>query len=141
MFLNAWATKILDLDLVLLQATSESQKRIWFTRAIAPKLMLSVSISQYEASEKLTGLAFGPLYKKAPFSTLFDHVKDDAIRLDQTERLLQTATRHAHEANVKAKDGKSLLAVSSTGTPSDPKVFLGRDGKEHAYLIPPDAFK
>jgi hypothetical protein len=42
MFLNAWATKILDLDLVLLQATPESQKRIWFTRAIAPKLMLHV---------------------------------------------------------------------------------------------------
>ncbi len=102
MFLNAWATKILDLDLVLLQATPESQKRIWFTRAIAPKLMLSMSISQFEASEKLTGLAFGPSYHKAPFSTLFDHVKDDAIRLDQTERLLQTATRRAHEANVKA---------------------------------------
>ena len=36
MFLNAWATKILDLDLVLLQATPESQKRIWFTRAMHP---------------------------------------------------------------------------------------------------------
>jgi hypothetical protein len=61
-FLNAWATKILDLDLVLLQATSESQRRIWFTRAIVPKLMLFMSISQFEASEKLTGLAFGPSY-------------------------------------------------------------------------------
>jgi hypothetical protein len=141
MFLNAWATKILDLDLVLLQATSESQKRIWFTRAIAPKLMLSMSISQFEASEKLTGLALGPSYQKAPFSTLFDHVKDNAIHLDQTERLLQTATCRAHEANVKAKDGKPPLAASSTSTLSDPKVFLGRDGKEYAYLIPPDAFR
>jgi hypothetical protein len=103
--------------------------------------MLSMSISQFEASEKLTDLAFGPSYQKAPFSTLFDHVKDDAIRLDQTERFLQKATRRAHEANVKAKDGNPPLAASSTGTPSDPKVFLGRDSKEHAYLIPPDASK
>jgi hypothetical protein len=140
-FLNAWATKIIGLDLILLQAIPESQHRIWFTRAITPKLMLYMSISQFEASEKLTGLAFGPSYQKAPFSTLFDHVKDNGIRLDQTERLLQTAIRRAHEVNVKAKDGKPPLAASSTGTPSDPKVFVGRDGKEHAYLIPPDAFK
>jgi hypothetical protein len=137
MFLNAWATKILDLELVLLQSTPESQKRIWFTSAITPKLMLSMSISQFEASEKLTSLAFGPSYHKAPF----DHVKDNAIRLDQTERLLQTATRRAHEANIKSKDGKPPLASSSPGTPSDSKVFLGRDGKEHAYLIPPAIFK
>jgi hypothetical protein len=104
-------------------------------------MLLSMSISQFEASEKLTGLAFGTSYQKAPFSTLFDHVKDDAIRLDQTEHLLQTAARRAHEANVKAKDGKPPLAASSTSTPSNPKVFLGRDGKKHAYLIPPDAFK
>jgi hypothetical protein len=123
MFLNAWATKILDLDLVLIQATSESQKRIWFTRAIAPKLML-MSISQFEASEKLTGLAFSPSYQKAPFSTLFDHVKDDAIHLDQNERLLQTATCHAHEAYAKAKEGKPPLAASSTSNPSDTKSFL-----------------
>jgi hypothetical protein len=95
-----------------------------------------MSISHFEASEKLTSLAFGPSYHKAPFSTLFDHVKEDAIHLDQTERLLQTATRRAHEANVKAKDGKTPLASSSSGTPSDSKVFLGRDGKEHAYSYP-----
>jgi hypothetical protein len=104
-------------------------------------MLYSLSISQFEASEKLTGLAFGLSYQKASFSTLLNHVKDNAILLDQTERLLQTATCRAHEANVKAKDGKPPLAASSTGTPSDPKVFLGRDGKEHAYLIPPDAFK
>jgi hypothetical protein len=140
MFLNAWATKILDLDLVLIQATSESE-RICFTRAIAPKLILSMSISQFEASEKLTGLAFGPSYQKAPFSTLFDHVKDDVIRLDQTERLLQAATCHEYEANTKTKEGKPPLAASASSTPSDTKVFLGRDGKHNSYLIPPDVSK
>jgi hypothetical protein len=45
--------------------------------------MLSMSLSQFEASEKLAGLAFCPSYQKAPFSTLFDHVKDDAVWLDQ----------------------------------------------------------
>jgi hypothetical protein len=33
------------------------------------------------------------------------------------------------------------LAPSSYGSPSDSKVFLGRDGKQHSYLIPPDVFK
>lgn len=60
MFLNAWATRILGLNLVLLvQPTTESQKWIWFMRAIAPKLILSMSTSQFGASEKLTSsLAF-----------------------------------------------------------------------------------
>ena len=147
MFLNTWATRILDLDLVLIQPTTESQKRIWFTRAISPKLILSMSISQFEASEKLTGLAFGSTYQKAPFSTLFDHVKDDAIRLDQTERLLQTATRKANEAKTKLQEGSrpTLPSPGRTpgppGTPSASKTFVGRDGKDHDYLIPPDIFK
>jgi hypothetical protein len=34
-----------------------------------------------------------------------------------------------------------LASSSYHGTPSDPKVFLGRDGKQHAYLIPPYVFK
>jgi hypothetical protein len=100
-----------------------------------------MSISQLEASEKLTSLAFSPSYQKAPFSTLFDHVKDNAIRLDQTKRLLQTATCRAHEGSVKAKERQLPLVASSSGTHSDHKVFLGRDGKQHAYLIPPDVFK
>ncbi len=147
MFLNTWATRILDLDLVLIQPTTESQKRIWFTRAISPKLILSMSISQFEASEKLTGLAFGSTYQKAPFSTLFDHVKDDAIRLDQTERLLQTATRKANEAKTKLQEGSRPTLPSPgrtpgpSGTPSASKTFVGRDGKDHNYLIPPDIFK
>ena len=139
MFLNSWATKILDLDLVLLHPTSESQKRIWFLRAIAPKLILSMSISQFEASEKLTGMAFGSSYQKAPFSTLFDHVKDDAIRIDQQERLLQSATRRANEAITKTKEKKPPHVP---GTPTtDPKVFVGRDGKPHSYLIDPEVYK
>jgi hypothetical protein len=142
-FLNVWATWIHDLDLVLIQATTESQKWIWFTRAIAPKLILSMSIFQFEASEKLTRLAFGSSYQKAPLSTtLFDHVKDDAIGLDQNEHLLQTATRCAHEANTKTKEGKPPLALPASGTPpTDSKLFIGRDGKQHAYLIAPDVFK
>jgi ribosomal protein S12 methylthiotransferase accessory factor YcaO len=52
-------------------------------KALACKLILLMSISQFSASdEKLTGLASGPTYKKALFSTLFEHVKDDAIRLN-----------------------------------------------------------
>jgi hypothetical protein len=52
--------------------------------ALAPKLILSMSISQFSASdnEKVAGLSFGPTYKKALFPTLFEHVKDDAIRLN-----------------------------------------------------------
>jgi hypothetical protein len=52
--------------------------------ALAPKLILSMSISQFSASdnENLAGLAFGPAYKKAPFPTLFKHVKDDAVCLN-----------------------------------------------------------
>jgi hypothetical protein len=102
-----------------------------------------MSISQFEASEKLTGLAFGPTYQKPPFSTLFDHVKDDAIGLDQTERLLQTTTRKAQEAKTKLQEGKPPLASPgrTSGTPSDSKTFIGRDGNDHNFLIPPKIFK
>jgi hypothetical protein len=44
-FLIAWTTKTLDLDNVLEQPITESQKRIWFTRAVAPKAILSLSPS------------------------------------------------------------------------------------------------
>jgi hypothetical protein len=142
MFINTWATKVLDLDLVVLQTTSDSQKRIWFARALAPKLMLSMSISQYEASEKLSSYHLGSTFKSSPFSALFNHVKDDAIRLDQTDRFQQTAIRRANEAITKIKDGKPpLRPARNAGTPTDPKPFIGRDGKEHSYLIAPDDFK
>jgi hypothetical protein len=102
-----------------------------------------MSNSQFEASEKLTGLAFGSSYQKAPLSTLFDHVKEDAICLDQTERLRQTVTHCAHEANLKTKEGKPPLAPPASGTPpSDSKHFIWKDGKQHAtYLIALYVFK
>ena len=74
-----WTTKVLDLDSVLTHAVTPSQKRIWFTRALAPKAILAMAISQFEASEKLTAMAMGPSYVMSPFSTLYDHVKDCAI--------------------------------------------------------------
>jgi hypothetical protein len=72
--------------------------------------MLSMPTSQFEASEKLTSLAFGSKYNKAPFSTLFDHVKDDAICLHQTERYQQTAICCAHEALTKINEEKQVNA-------------------------------
>jgi hypothetical protein len=62
--------------------------------------------SQFEASEKCTALAFGPTYQKAPFFILFDHIKDDAINLDKTERLLQATTCGAHERGPRQAQGK-----------------------------------
>ncbi len=72
---------------------------------------------------------------------MFDHVKDDAIRLDQTERYQQTAICRAHETLTKIKEGKPPLRPRPSGTPSDSKQFIGRDGKEHSYLIAPEDFK
>ena len=88
-FLIVWTTKTLDLDSVLEQLISESQKRIWFTRAAAPQTVLSLAISQFDTSERLTGLGIGSPYVKAQFSILYGHVKDVAIQADQSKRLLQ----------------------------------------------------
>ena len=136
-FLIAWTTKILDLDLVLEHSITTSQKRIWFTRALAPKVMLAMAISQFEASEKLTAMAIGAGYIKSPFSTLYDHVKDVAIRTDQTERLQQVVTRRAHETNIENDPDPT----KDSGPKSNPKSFIGKDGKQHSYLIAPDAYK
>jgi hypothetical protein len=110
---------------------------------LLPKLILSMSISQFEASEKLTGLAFGPTYKKVTFSTLFDHVKDDVTCLNQTEHLLQVANCHAHETFVKTKErGKTKEAQDcSSGGRINSKVFISQDGKQHACLIAPKDWK
>ncbi len=72
-------------------------------------------ISQFEASEKFTSLTFGSSSEKA-LSTLFDHVKDDAIHLDQTGRLLQTVTHHAHGAIATLKG--SVTSFGSRHAPS-----------------------
>ena len=68
---------------------TESQKRIWFTRAVAPKAVLSLTISQFNTSKRLTAIGVGSSYTKAQFSILCDHVKDAAICADQSEHLLQ----------------------------------------------------
>ena len=141
-FLNAWTTKTLDLDLVLATPSSEAQKRIWFTRSIASKTLLAMSISQFEASSKLTALAMGPSYTPPPFSTLFDHVKDDAIRLDSTERLQALSSRRVHEAVITPPGG----APSTAGDlPSDlgkgGSRFIGKDGRPYNHLIPPDQWR
>jgi hypothetical protein len=49
-FLLAWTAKSLDLDAVSLHPIIDSQKRLWFTRAVAPKAVLSLAISQFDAS-------------------------------------------------------------------------------------------
>jgi hypothetical protein len=125
-FRKTWAIRILDLDVVLIQATMESQEWIWLTWAIAPMLILSMSISQFEASEKLTGLAFGPTYQKAPFSP----------SLTTARTMLFALIKHSFffKPLAKLKDRKPPLPPPAhpSGTPSDPKAFIGRDGKEHS---------
>jgi hypothetical protein len=133
-FLIAWTTKTLDLDSVLQQPITESQKRIWFTRAVAPKAVLSLAISQFDTSERLTAIGIGSSYAKARFSILYDHVKDVAIRTDQTERLRQSTPRQVHEAKTNPPS-----APDETGTSrptSTAETFLGKDGQMHSYVIP-----
>jgi hypothetical protein len=55
------------------------------------------------------------------FSVLYDHVKDVATRADQSEKLLQSGTRRAHEAKVAA-------AAAQNKAPKDKGTFLGKDG-------------
>lgn len=118
-------------------------------------------LNSSEASEKLTGLAFGSPYKKVQLSTLFEHAKDDAICFDLTKCLLQVAnhcahetfiiktTPHAskpnqppspnscaHETFIKTKEGKTKEAQdrSSRGT-TNSKLFISWDGEQHSYLV------
>jgi hypothetical protein len=123
-FLAAWTTKLIDLDQVLEHSVTASQKCIWYTRALAPKVMLSMAISQFEASEKLTAMTIGSSYGNASFSTLYDHVKDVAIRSDQTEWLQQIVTRRTHETTVATSD-----TVVEDAPGSDPNIFFSKDAK------------
>jgi hypothetical protein len=111
-------------------------------QAPAPSLSYPCPFSVRSIRE-IAGLSFGPTYQKAPFSTLFDHVKDDAFHLYRTKCLLQTVTCRAHDDVTRIKKGKPRLAPSArpSGTPFDSKVFIDRDSKEHSYLIAPDVFK
>jgi hypothetical protein len=81
----------------------------------------------------------GSTYQAPPFSTLFEHVKDDAIRLDSTERLASLSSRQAHEAT----GSPAPLAGSSTTntTGNGGSRFTGRDGRQYNHLIPPEEWK
>ncbi len=85
-----------------------------------------MSISQFEASEKHTKLAIGTTYTNAPFSTLYDHVKDVAIRADQTERIQQLSSRKAHQTKVQTDDATSV-PPQPMGTPAASDTFIGRN--------------
>jgi hypothetical protein len=128
-FLQAWTNKSLDLDAVSAHPILDSQKRLWFTRAVAPKAVLSLAISQFDASEKLASRTQGTSYVKASFFVLCDHVSDVAARHDQeADKLLQSGARRANEAKVVAGDSQ---------TPKDKTAFIGKDGERHSFVIPP----
>jgi hypothetical protein len=69
-FLIAWTAKTLDFDSVLEQPITKSQKRIWFARAVSPKAVLSLAISHFDTSERLTAIGIGSSHTKARFSIL-----------------------------------------------------------------------
>jgi hypothetical protein len=131
-FLQAWTNKSLDLDAVSAHPILDSQKRLWLTRAVAPKAILSLAISHFDTSEKLASRTQGSAYVKASFSNLYDHVSDVATRHDQADKLLQAGARRANEAKVAAGDIK---------TPKDKTTFIGKDGDRHSFVIPPDQWK
>jgi hypothetical protein len=87
-FLIGWTTKTLDMDSVLEQPIAESQKRIWFAPAVAPKAVLSLATSQFYTSKRHTAISISSSCAKPQFSILHDHVKDLAIWADQSECLL-----------------------------------------------------
>jgi hypothetical protein len=99
-----------------------------------------MSISQFEASEKLTKLAIGTTYTNAPFSTLYDHVKDNAIRLGQTECIQQLSSCKDHQTKIHS-DYAPAVPPQPPGTPAASDTFIRQDGKKHAYLIPPATFR
>jgi hypothetical protein len=136
-FLTEWTTKTLDLDSVLVEPITDSQKRIWFTRAVAPsKAVLSLAISQFDTSERLTCIAMGPTYVKTLFSILYEHVKDMALHADNTNCLLQGNTRCAHEAHTTPPPDSQ-----STSNRSSKSTCMGKDGQQHNYVIPPEEWK
>jgi hypothetical protein len=94
-FLLVWATKSLDLDAVSPQPIGDHHKHVWFTRAIAPRAVLSMAVSHFDTSERLVSRAQeGSACVKADFSVLHDHVMDVAACTDQTEKLIKFGTLH-----------------------------------------------
>jgi hypothetical protein len=138
-FLLAWTTRSLALDAVLEQPITESQKHIWFTRAVSPKAILSLAISQFDTSERLTSIGFGSSYVKANFSILYEHViKDVATRANQTEHIAQgKSSRRVHETQISAS---SAISVNKSGN-KEKSTFIGQDGERHSYAIPPEKWK
>ena len=64
---------------------------------VAPKaLVLSLAISQFKTSERLTAIGIGASYTKAYFSIIYDHVKDVAIRTELSESLVQGTPAACH---------------------------------------------
>jgi hypothetical protein len=133
-FLIAWTAKTLDLDSVLEQPITESQKRIWFTCAAAPKAVLSLAVSQFDASKRLTAIGIGSSHAEARFSILCDHVKDVAMRADQTERICQSTPRQVHEA--KTNPPSAPDETGNSRPTSAAKTFLGKDGQMHSCVAP-----
>jgi hypothetical protein len=139
-FLIEWTTKTLDLDSVLEQPITESQKRIWFTCAVSPKAILSIAIAQFDTSERLTTVGLGSGYKKAQFSILYDHVKDVAIRADQSERLLQgTPNRQVNETQLGTPPGSGTDIKPSPA--ADSNTFINAEGQRQNFVIPPAKYK
>jgi uncharacterized membrane protein YgcG len=96
-FLNSWVTRVMDMDDVATKPADDSQKRIWLTHALSSHLPMTQSLSAFIASESLMYLIAGTPYKQVPFSNLFEHVRNDALKLDHEVLLTQTSNRRADE--------------------------------------------
>jgi hypothetical protein len=131
MLLNAWVTSGSSTLMWSPFKLSPSQRNgFGLLGPLHPSLSSPCPFPRFEASEK-------PLVyhsKKAPSSTLFDHVKDDAIHLDQSASI--TCKLRLVVVLTKTKEGKPLLTPPASGTPSDSKLFIGRDGKSTPTSLP-----
>jgi hypothetical protein len=95
-----------------------------------------MAISHFDASERLASRTQGSAYVKANFSVLYNHIMDVATCTDQTEKLIKSGTRRAHETNVTANN------AANEGKPvKDASSFVGRDGERHSYVTPPEKWK
>ena len=141
-FLNSWTTRILDLDLVLAVQTTDAQKRIWLTLALSTHASLKTIVSQFVASEVLSAHSLGNQHKPAPFSLLFEHVKDAAITMDHADLRLQVTNRQANELKGSNNiNGRTPRHNSNGGSnraneTNDPNQYVGSDGKVRTFKIP-----
>jgi hypothetical protein len=133
----------LDLDSVLEQTIAESQKRIWFDHApVAPEAVLSLAISQFDTSKRLTAIRVGSSHAKAQFSILGDHVKGVAIWADQSEHLLQgTPARHVNKTQVASNSQTTAPGAGNATGNLDPKISVDEAGQRQNFVIPPAEHK